>query len=77
MSREKLIEFLICNEPSFEYNGKEYGVCWPEGKYIAWEIGNEESEQHFETPEDLLSKWIIDGSKFEDIAVEVLKEYFE
>ena len=76
MTRKELIEFLMLNEPSFIYNGKEYGICYPGTKVLGWEIGKDDTEQRFNSIEDLVDNWVIDGKNILDIAPIVFGEYF-
>ncbi|MDO4555343.1 MAG: hypothetical protein Q4B70_09390 [Lachnospiraceae bacterium] len=77
MERKKLIEFLECNEPVLEYNGREYGICYPNGDYMFYPTDDEDDTIVFQSAEDLIDNLIIDGVPFQDIADEVFKEYFE
>ena len=53
MTIKKLKEILECNEPVFHYNGKQYGICFVGGKFIAGEVGEEDSDESFYTVEEL------------------------
>ena len=67
MTIKKLKEILECNEPVFHYNGKQYGICFVGGKFIAGEVGEEDSDESFYTVEELLENWKIEGVAFGDI----------
>ena len=67
MTIKKLKEILECNEPVFHYNGKQYGICFVGGKFIAGEVGEEDSVESFYTVEELLENWKIEGVAFGDI----------
>lgn len=71
MNRKEIKEWLECNEPVFEYQGKEYGICFVEGKFVAGEVGKEENDQTFDTVEELLQYWKIEGMPFYDVAKEI------
>ena len=67
MTIKKLKEILECSEPVFHYNGKQYGICFVGGKFIAGEVGEEDSDESFYTVEELLENWKIEGVAFGDI----------
>ena len=67
MTIKKLKEILECNVPVFHYNGKQYGICFVGGKFIAGEVGEEDSDESFYTVEELLENWKIEGVAFGDI----------
>ena len=72
MTVEKFKELMVCNEPDFEYNGQEYSICWPDGKYYVTasdsptDVGLE-----FETIDDLLDHWLIQGKPLRDILPDI------
>lgn len=77
MDREQLIEFLMCNEPSFIYEGREYGICWPGEEVVFWPLDNEDEEILFKSLEELVDNLKINGVPFINIAPEVFKDYVE
>jgi|GEM_PF-2584536 hypothetical protein len=76
MDKKELIGFLEINEPVFIYNNKEFGICNMGDFIIAGNHEDPATEQKYNTVEELLDDWIVEGVKFSDIANKVLTEYF-
>ena len=63
---------LYYNEPTFTYNGKEYSICHPEDKYyVTAEDRPEDAELEFNSPDDLLDNWIIQGKLLGEICEQI------
>lgn len=61
-------EIMMCNEPEFSYNGQEYSICSPNGKYyVTASDSPSDVELEFETLDDLLNSWMIQGHPFREI----------
>ncbi len=61
-------EMMMCNEPDFCYNGQEYSICSPNGKYYVTASDNPEAANlEFDTLDDLLDQWRIQGKPFREI----------
>lgn len=68
MTADKLKEILICNEPSFGYNGKEYSICSPNGCfYVTAEDSQGDTDLEFLSVDEMLNNWMIQGKPFRDI----------
>ena len=57
----------------FTYNGKEYSICHPEDKYYGLlpRIAPEDAELEFNSPDDLLDNWIIQGKIIREICEQI------
>lgn len=63
---------LLVNEPSFEYNGKEYTIAQPKGFFTVYaEDSPSDEDLVFETSDDLLEHWMIQGKPLKDIVSEL------
>ncbi len=72
MNRTEFIDIIFCNEPDFSYNGKQYSICHPKEKYyVTAEDSPSDSELAFDSPEDLLDNWIIQGKCLGDLLQEI------
>jgi hypothetical protein len=58
-------------EIEFSYNGKYYTLCYVENGLSIAEYYKPETEQIFESPEDLAEKFVVDGRRFKDFVTEV------
>lgn len=68
MTLEQFREIMSCNEPDFTYNGQWYSICWPDGRYYVTASDNpEDSALVFDTLDDLLNYWNIQGKPLRDI----------
>lgn len=65
-------EMLMVNEPSFEYNGKEYAISSPNGVFCVYaEDSPPDEDLIFETVDDLLEHWMIQGKPLKEIVKEL------
>ena len=72
MLRNDFIEMLYFNEPTFIYNGKEYSICHPENKYyVTSEDNPKDAELEFNSPDDLLDNWVIQGKLLREICKQI------
>lgn len=61
-------DLLDYSEPSFGYNGKEYAISSPNGKFYVWaEDSPQDVDLEFATKDDLLDNWNIQGKKLREI----------
>lgn len=68
MTRLAFKEMLLCNEPDFGYNGKEYSICCPNGTfYVTAEDSPGDNALSFASADDLLDRWIIQGKPLGEI----------
>lgn len=68
MTIEQFKEIMMVNEPDFRYHGQDYSICSPNGKYYVTASDNQDdSELEFDTLDDLLNGWMIQGKKLRDI----------
>lgn len=69
-------DLLGYNEPSFGYKGKEYSICSPDGKYYVWSEGNEsDTELEFETVDDMLNGWVIQGKTLREALPDIEMDF--
>ena len=61
MDRKKVEQWLLVNEPAFQYGGKQYSVCSVDGE-----------EEDFSGVDNLLDNWMVGGKRFKDILDEVI-----
>lgn len=65
-------ELLKYNEPCFGYNNKEYIVSSPDGKYYVWaEDSPQDVNLVFDTVDDLLRGWFIQGKPLYQILPDI------
>lgn len=68
MTVEQFMEIMACNEPEFEYMGEEYSICSPNGKYYVTSSDSpSDVNLEFDTLDDLLDGWNIQGKSLRDI----------
>lgn len=68
MTIERFKDIIQYNEPSFRYNGQEYSICSPDGKFYVLSSDNpSDVDLVFDTVDDLLTRWIIQGKPFGEI----------
>lgn len=70
MKIEDLKGELETNDISFSYNNKEYSIC-PLDKIYAGECLNDDDDNSFDTFEEMINNWIVDGKKFKDIVEKI------
>lgn len=72
MTVEQFKEIMSCNEPTFSYNGQEYSICWPDGRYYAAVVdSSDDTVEVFESLDDLLENWTIQGKRLKDIIKDI------
>lgn len=72
MTVNEFKESLLYNEPTFGYKGKEYSICSPENKYYVLSEDNPaDSELEFDSIDDLLDRWMIQGKPLRDIISDI------
>lgn len=65
-------EMLLVNEPSFDYNGFEYAISQPNGAFCVYaEDSPADEDLLFDTVDDLLENWMIQGKPLKDILEEL------
>ena len=76
MDIEEFKEMMCCNEPEFMYNGEKYSICNPDGNYYVLASDSPGDEDLvFETLDDLLENWIIQGKPLKEILPEANFDY--
>lgn len=72
MTVKEFKEIMVCNEPVFEYNGKIYSICSPDGRYYARVEDEPADVDHaFDSVEELLDNWLVDGRPFREIVSDI------
>lgn len=62
MTADAFKEMLLCNEPSFGYQGQEYSICCPDGKYyVTASDSPADIGLVFDSVDALLDRWMIQG----------------
>lgn len=65
-------KMVLINEPDFGYNGFEYTIARPNGFFTVYaEDSPSDEDLMFETVEDLLENWMIQGKPLKDILDEL------
>lgn len=68
MTVDAFKKMMACNEPDFSYNGRQYSICWPDGKYYVTASDNpKDDDLVFNTLDDLLDNWVIQGKPLREI----------
>lgn len=68
MTVDAFKEMMMCNEPDFRYNGQEYSICWPGGRYyVTASDSPNDVDLEFSTLDDLLEHWMIQGRPLREI----------
>lgn len=68
MDAAQFKEVLTYQEPSFGYNGKEYSISSPDGKYYVWAEGLPGgADLVFRDVDELLDHWMIQGQPLRSI----------
>lgn len=72
MTVDEFRELMLCNEPDFSYCGQRYSICWPDGRYYVTASDSPgDAALEFETLDDLLENWYVQGHKFLDILPDI------
>lgn len=73
MTLEEFKEIMACNEPDFIYNRQHYSICWPDGKYYVTASDSPgDADLVFDSLDDLLDHWIIQGKPFREILKDIV-----
>ena len=71
MSRTEFCEILDTTEPIFGFRNVEYQICMVKGRILAGLADNEEEDQWFNTIEELLYGWKLQGIPLIDALSEI------
>jgi len=72
MTIKEFKELMICNEPDFSYQGEFYSICSPNGKFYVTASDDPGAEDlEFDSLEQLLDEWVIQGKRLRDILSEI------
>ena len=72
MTTKEFKELMICNEPDFSYQGEFYSICSPNGKFYVTASDDPGAEDlEFDSLEQLLDEWVIQGKRLRDILSEI------
>lgn len=72
MNIEKLKSEIERNDVIFRYNNEYYSICYFGDKYSVYETEVEHSEQVFNSFEEMIENFNIDGKVFKDIIGEII-----
>ena len=73
MTVDAFKEMMVYNEPDFEYNGQGYSICCPNGKYYVTASDSPgDIDLEFDSLDDLLDRWVIQGRPLRAILPEVV-----
>ncbi|WP_085829085.1 hypothetical protein [Clostridium massiliodielmoense] len=67
---KQLKEELITDDIAFLYKDKNYVIC-PLEKFYAGEAGNIEDDNSFDTFEDMVDNWVIQGKPLKEIISQI------
>lgn len=68
MTIDAFKDMMVYNEPDFSYNGQNYSICCPDGKYyVTASDSPRDIDLVFNSLDDLLDNWIIQGEKLRQI----------
>lgn len=74
MTISEIEEFILFNEPSFNYGGEEYSICCPDGRYyVTASDSPADTDLAFNSIDELLDGWIIQGKPFRDIVETIVR----
>ena len=65
MNKYDLMQYILLNEPVFDYNGKQYSVCHTNGVFGTWD--SDGNQLDFYDIDSLLSNWMIGKKPFKDV----------
>lgn len=72
MTVKQFTEMMMCNEPEFSYNGQDYSICSPDGKYyVTASDSPSDIDLEFATLDDLLNSWMIQGCPLRTILSDI------
>ena len=72
MTVSRFKEIMMCNEPGFTYNGQNYSICSPNGKYcVSASDSPSDLDLEFDTLDDLLDRWVIQKRPLREILPEI------
>ena len=72
MTVKEFKDLLLYNEPEFEYNGKAYSICSPDGNfYVLSEDNPADDDLVFNSVDDMLDHWIIQGKPLREIIPDI------
>ena len=71
MPDKDLALYIQLNEPVFDYGGKQYSVCCPDGTFATWDSDGNTGD--FPDVNALLDGWVIDGKPFREVAGSVIQ----
>ncbi|MEG1525692.1 MAG: hypothetical protein RR475_11850 [Clostridia bacterium] len=61
MTERAFREMIACNEPLFTFRGVDYQILQPTEQFLAGPADNENHDEWFNTVDDLLNNWKLDG----------------
>lgn len=65
---DKFKAAMMCNEPDFRYNGQDYSICHPDGRYYVTASDSPgDVDLTFDTLDSLLDGWVIQGKPLREI----------
>lgn len=73
MKKDDICDYILNNEPVFEYNGDEYQIIAPEDGYYIGKTDDETSDVKYDSLEEMLEKHTIDGERISEILEKHIK----
>lgn len=70
MTDSDIALFIQMNEPTFDYGGKQYSVCSPDGMYSTWDSDGNTFD--FSDIGSLLDRWVVGGRPFRDVVQTIM-----
>ena len=71
MTKEQFCKMLETTEPCFEFRNVDYQICTLHGKYLAGLSATEDEDCWFDTLEELLYQWKLQGIPLIDAPEEI------
>ena len=72
MTIKEFKNMMVCNEPEFFYRGEFYSICSPDGRFYVTASDDPAAETlEFDSLDELLDKWMIQGRRLKDILSEI------
>ena len=74
MTQKDFCEMLETTEPNFRFRGIDYQVCFLNGRFLAGLADSEDCDCWFNTMEELLHNWTLNGVRLIEALPEIIFE---